>query len=61
MKKYHWNVKKCFFNVFLAIIIVLISWFIISLLEIVIKNTGINPVYSNYNLFKVILKIKGLL
>ena len=61
MKKYTWNWKIALKNAFFLIFIVLLSWFIISLIEIIVKNTEINPVYSNYNLFKAILRYKGLL
>lgn len=61
MKKYSWNWKIALKNAIFLISILIISWFIISLIEIMIKNTGINPVYSNHNLFKAILRYKGLL
>ena len=61
MKKYTWNWKIALKNAFFLIFIVLLTWFIISLIEIVIKNTGNNPVYSSHNLFKAILRYKGLL
>lgn len=61
MKKYRWSWKIALKNAIFLIFVVLLSWFIISLIEIIVKNTGINPVYSNYNLFKAILRYKGLL
>ena len=61
MKKYRWNWKKCIKNAFFLINVVLICWFIISMIEIPLRNCGNNPQYFNWNFFKVILEYKGLL
>lgn len=61
MKKYRWNWKIAFFNAIFLVFVLLLSYFFISLIEIIVKNTGINPVYSNHNFFKAILRYKGLL
>jgi len=61
MKKYRWNWKIAIKNAIFLIFIVLLSWFIISLIEIPFRNCGNNPQFFNWNLFKVILQYKELL
>lgn len=61
MKKYRFNWKKSISNTLFLIITILLCWFIISMVEIPLRNCGNNPHYFNWNLFKVILRYKELL
>ena len=49
--------KKIVENVMFVICIVLALWFIISFVEVDMKNLTENPVYNDWNFFEVFLKI----
>ena len=51
------KVKKIAENVMFVICVALALWFIISFVEVDMKNLTENPVYSNWNFFEVFLKI----
>jgi len=61
VRKVRWNYKKCALNMLFIISVVFVSWFLISFIEIVIKNTGNDPVYNSYNFFRLILEYKELI
>lgn len=61
VRKIRWNYKKCVLNMLFIISVVFTSWFLISFVEIVVKNTGNNPVYCNCNFFRLILEYKELI
>lgn len=49
--------KKVIENVMFAICVALALWFIISFVEVDMKNLTENPVYNSWNFFEVFLKI----
>ena len=51
------KVKKIVENVMFAICVALALWFIISFVEVDMKNLTENPVYNSWNFFEVFLKI----
>lgn len=51
------KVKKIVENVMFVICVALALWFIISFVEVDMKNLTENPVYSSWNFFEVFLKI----
>ena len=51
------KVKKIVENVMFAICVTLALWFIISFVEVDMKNLTENPVYNSWNFFEVFLKI----
>ena len=51
------KVKKIVENVMFVICVTLALWFIISFVEVDMKNLTENPVYNNWNFFEVFLKI----
>ena len=51
------KVKKIVENVMFVICVVLALWFIISFVEVDMKNLTENPVYNSWNFFEVFLKI----
>ena len=51
------KVKKVIENVIIILCVALTIWFIISFVEVNMKNSTENPVYSSWNFFEVFLKI----
>ena len=51
------KVKKIVENVMFVICVALAFWFIISFVEVDMKNLTENPVYNSWNFFEVFLKI----
>ena len=51
------KVKKIVENVMFAICVALALWFVISFVEVDMKNLTENPVYNSWNFFEVFLKI----
>ena len=51
------KVKKIAENVMFIICVALALWFIISFVEVDMKNLTENPVYNSWNFFEVFLKI----
>ena len=51
------KVKKIVENVMFVICVALALWFIISFVEVDMKNLTENPVYNDWNFFEVFLKI----
>ena len=51
------KVKKIVENVMFIICVALALWFIISFVEIDMKNLTENPVYNDWNFFEIFLKI----
>ena len=51
------KVKKVIENVMVTLCVVLALWFIISFVEVDMKNLTENPVYSSWNFFEIFLKI----
>lgn len=51
------KVKKIVENVMFVICVALALWFIISFVEVDMKNLTENPVYNSWNFFEVFLKI----
>ena len=51
------KVKKIVENVMFIICVALALWFIISFVEVDMKNLTENPVYNSWNFFEVFLKI----
>ena len=51
------KVKKIVENVMFVICVALALWFVISFVEVDMKNLTENPVYNNWNFFEVFLKI----
>ena len=51
------KVKKIVENVMFVIGTALALWFIISFVEVDMKNLTENPVYNSWNFFEVFLKI----
>lgn len=51
------KVKKVIENVMFTICVALALWFIISFVEVDMKNLTENPVYNSWNFFEVFLKI----
>ena len=51
------KVKKIIENVMVILCITLAIWFIISFVEVDMKNLTENPVYSSWNFFEIFLKI----
>ena len=51
------KVKKIVENVMFVICVALALWFIISFIEVDMKNLTENPVYNDWNFFEVFLKI----
>ena len=51
------KVKKIVENVMVIFCVVLAIWFIISFVEVDMKNLTENPIYSSWNFFEVFLKI----
>ena len=51
------KVKKIVENVMFIICVALALWFIISFVEVDMKNLTENPVYNDWNFFEVFLKI----
>lgn len=51
------KVKKIVENVMFVICVALTLWFIISFVEVDMKNLTENPVYNSWNFFEVFLKI----
>ena len=51
------KVKKIIENVMFVICVALALWFIISFVEVDMKNLTENPVYNSWNFFEVFLKI----
>ena len=50
------KVKKVIENVMVILCVALAIWFIISFVEVDMKNLTENPVYNSWNLFVVFLK-----
>ena len=50
------KVKKIIENVMVILCITLAIWFIISFVEVDMKNLTENPVYSSWNFFEIFLK-----
>ena len=51
------KVKKVIENVIIILCVALTIWFIISFVEVNMKNSTENPVYSSWNFFEIFLKI----
>ena len=51
------KVKKVIENVMVILFVAFALWFIISFVEVDMKNLTENPVYSSWNFFEVLLKI----
>ena len=51
------KVKKIVENVMFVICVALALWFVISFVEVDMKNLTENPVYNSWNFFEVFLKI----
>ena len=51
------KVKKIVGNVMFVICVALALWFVISFVEVDMKNLTENPVYNDWNFFEVFLKI----
>ena len=51
------KVKKVIENVMVILCVVLAIWFIISFVEVDMKNLTENPIYSSWNFFEIFLKI----
>ena len=51
------KVKKIVENVMVILCVALALWFIISFVEVDMKNLTENPVYNSWNFFEVFLKI----
>ena len=51
------KVKKIVENVMVILCVTLAIWFIISFVEVDMKNLTENPVYSSWNFFEIFLKI----
>lgn len=51
------KVKKIVENIMFVICVALALWFIISFVEVDMKNLTENPVYNSWNFFEVFLKI----
>ena len=51
------KVKKVIENVMFILCVALAIWFIISFVEVDMKNLTENPVYSSWNFFEIFLKI----
>ena len=51
------KVKKVIENVMVIFCVALALWFIISFVEVDMKNLTENPVYSSWNFFEIFLKI----
>ena len=51
------KVKKIVENVMVILGVAFAIWFIISFVEVDMKNLTENPVYSSWNFFEVFLKI----
>lgn len=54
--KYRLNWKKFLRFMLILLVIVALTWFLISFIEVVLKNTNENITYSNWNL---LIKIFG--
>ena len=54
MKRYRWNLKVFFTNLFILIGIIGVVWFGISYIEILVKNLTPNAHYCVINMFKVL-------
>ena len=52
--KMKWNAKKFLLNLWCACGVVITIWGLISWVEIVCKNTSLNPTYSPINLITMI-------
>ena len=50
------KVKKIVENVMVIFCVALVLWFIISFVEVDMKNLTENPVYSSWNFFEIFLK-----
>ena len=50
------KVKKVIENVMVILCVALAIWFIISFVEVNMKNSTENPVYSSWNFFEIFLK-----
>lgn len=50
------KVKKIVKNVMVILCVALAIWFIISFVEVDMKNLTENPVYSSWNFFEIFLK-----
>lgn len=50
--------KKVLNNILTIISIILILWFAASYIEVIIKNTGENPQYCFWNIFKLLVNSK---
>ena len=51
------KVKKVIENVMVILCIAFVNWFIISFVEVDMKNLTENPIYSSWNFFEIFLKI----
>ena len=51
------KVKKVIENAMVILCVALAIWFIISFIEVNMKNLTENPVYSSWNFFEIFLKI----
>ena len=51
------KIKKIAENVMVTLCVALAIWFIISFVEVDMKNLTENPIYSSWNFFEIFLKI----
>ena len=51
------KVKKVIENVMVMLCVAFAIWFIISFVEVDMKNLTENPIYSSWNFFEIFLKI----
>ena len=51
------KVKKIIENVMVILFVAFALWFVISFVEVDMKNLTENPVYNSWNFFEVFLKI----
>lgn len=52
--------RKLLSNLPIIITVIFIMWAVISLLEVLSKNTSFNPVYWEYNLFTLLAYARGI-
>ena len=50
-------IKNVMANVVIILCVALTLWFIVSFVEVNMKNLTENPVYSSWNFFEIFLKI----
>lgn len=53
------TIKKAIWAVVITISLLVISWFVISYIEVISKNNHANPKYSEYNAFVMLVQHKN--